>query len=452
MGTPGLLLAFGLSWVAGIAMLTPLLWNGRTTRWQILAGYGFAAGMVLTTLVMRATFAAKLGLSFSVTAAGLVLVAMVGVAATVLLRRRGVLEQTAPAEASLFEPGVWSRVLWFALLALTVLRITTLLLEAWWRPLFPWDAWQIWAPKTKIWFETRDLNNLYGHFENGYPPAINLIQVWANLGLGSWDDARMNLAWPLLLGALALAGYGQARRVGASPLAAAIVAYLLASIPMLDAHAALAGYADLPLAVTFGLAAIAFFVWVVSDDRRQLVLALLFAAMVPLYKIPGIAWSLTLAPALLIALLERMPGRKALRWVAAIVVAVLAAGAYLYARQRNFSLNFYQAHVSANSSSSFVLDNYFLLDNYHLVWYMTVAALICWWRVAIAAPLRPATTLIAAGVAFLVVSFFFTNSAKWWGDYGSINRATLHLVPALIFYLFLLSRSSLSPSVKTLPA
>ncbi|MEO8740900.1 MAG: hypothetical protein ABI537_14515 [Casimicrobiaceae bacterium] len=452
MGTPGLIAAFALSWVAGMAVLAPLLWNGRATRWQTLAGYGFAAGMVLTTLVMRITFAAKLGLSFGVTAAGLTLVAIAGIGATVLLRRRGFFNATATKEASLLEPSVWGRLLWFLLLALTALRITTLLLEAWWRPLFPWDAWQIWGPKTKIWFETRDLNNLYGHFENGYPPAINLIQVWANLGVGSWDDAKMNLAWPVLLGALALAGYGQARRVGASPLAAAVVAYLLASIPMLDAHAALAGYADLPLAVTFGLAAIAFFVWVVSDDWRQLVLALLFAAMAPLYKIPGIAWSLTLAPALLVAMLGRTPGRKALRWVATIVVAVLASGAYLYAKERNFSLNFYQAHVSVNSSSGFVLDNYFLLDNYHLVWYMTVAALICWWRAAIAAPLRPATTLIAAGVAFLVLSFFFTNSAKWWGDYGSINRATLHLVPALIFYLFLLSRSSLSPSVKTLPA
>ena len=91
-------------------------------------------------------------------------------------------------------------------------------------------------------------------FRQRLPAAINLIQVWANLGIGAWDDAKMNIAWPLLLGALALAAYGQARRVEASPLAAAVVAYLMASIPMLDAHAALAGYADLPLSVTFGLA------------------------------------------------------------------------------------------------------------------------------------------------------------------------------------------------------
>ncbi len=452
MGTFGLIIGFALSWAAGAAVLSPLLWRGASTRWTTLAGYGFAAGLLLTTLVMRATFAAKLGLSFGVTAAGLVLVAIAGIGVTVLMHRRGLLRENAELSPALPEAATWGRVLWYVLLAFTIARIATLTMEAWWRPLFPWDAWQIWGPKTKIWFETRDLNNLYGHFENGYPPAINLIQVWANLGLGAWDDARMNIAWPLLLGALALGAYGQARQAGGSPLAAAIVAYLLASIPMLDTHAALAGYADLPLAVTFGLAAIAFFVWVVTDDWRQLVLALLFAAMAPMYKIPGIAWSLTLAPALLVALLGRMPGRRAVRWVVAIVVAVLASGAYLYARQRNFALNFYQAHVSVNSSSSFVLDNYFLLDNYHLVWYMAVAALICWWRAAITMPLRPATTLIAAGAAFLVVSFFFTNSAEWWGDYGSINRATLHLVPALIFYLFLLSRSSLSPSTKTLPA
>jgi hypothetical protein len=452
MGTPGLVIGFALSWAAGAAVLSPLLWRGASTRWTTLAGYGFAAGLVLTTLVMRFTFAARLGLSFGVTAAGLVLVALSGIGVTVLMQRRGLLRDRAEPSPLLPEATAWSRALWYALLALTITRIATLTLEAWWRPLFPWDAWETWGPKTKIWFETRDLNNLYGHFDNGYPPGINLIQVWANLGLGAWDDARMNIAWPLLLGALVLAAYGQARQVGGTPLAAAIVVYLLASIPMLDAHAALAGYADLPLSVTFGLAAIAFFVWVVTDDWPQLVLAVLFAAMAPLYKIPGIAWGLTLAPALLVALLDRVPGRRALRWVVAIVIAVLVAGAYLYAKERNFTLNFYKAHLSVNSSSSFVLDNYFVLDNFHLLWYMAVAALIFWWRAAITMPLRPATTLIAAGVAFLVVSFYFTNSAAWWGDYGSINRATLHLVPALIFYLFLLSRSSLSPSTKTLPA
>ena len=449
MGSAGLGLALLLSLAAGVGALSPLLWNGAATRWSTLVGYGFAAGLVLTTLVMRATFAARLGLSFGVTAAGLVLVAVLGAGTTWFLRTRGRFRSAVETPAPVSSERGWRRLAWLVFVAMAVARIAGLALEAWWRPLFPWDAWDIWGPKTKIWFETRDLNNLYGHFDNGYPPGINLIQVWANLGLGSWDDAKMNMAWPLLLGALALAAYGQARRVGASPLAAAVVAYLLASIPILDAHAALPGYADLPLAVTFGLSAIAFFVWVVTNDARQLVLAVVFAAMTPLYKIPGVIWSLTLVPAVLVALYNRASGRKALRWTLVIVVASLAAAGYLYLKQRNFSVTLYQAHAAPNPSAGFVLDNYFLLDNYHLLWYLVVVALAVWWREAIAAALRPATTLIAAGVAFLVVSFFFTNSADWWGDYGTINRATIHLAPALVFYLFLISRASNSTAATT---
>ena len=449
MGTSGLALAMVLSAAAGAAVLSPLLWNGTATRWQTLIGYGFAGGLVLTTLIMRAAFAAKLGLSFGMTAAGLVLVAAGGVLANRLLRKRGLAslsEATAPAAR---ETG-WRRLAWFALIGLALVRVATISLETWWRPLFPWDAWDIWGPKTKIWFETRDLNNFYGHFDNGYPPAINLVQIWANLGLGTWDDAKMNIAWPLLLAALVLAAYGQARSIGASPLAAAVVSYLLASLPILDAHAALAGYADLPLAVTFGLAAIAFFVWVVTHDRRQLVLALLFAALTPLYKIPGAIWSLTMIPALLVALYDRASGRKALRWTIPIIIVGLLAGAYVYARQRDFAMTLYQAHFAPNPTSGIVLENYLVLDNYHLVWYLLAAALLLWWRAAIAKTMRPATVLIASGLGFLAVSFFFTNSVEWWGDYGTLNRATLHFAPALVFYLFLISRTSISLN-KTTP-
>ena len=87
MGNIGLALTLLLSLAAGVAVLSPLLWNGAATRWQTLVGYGFAAGLVLTTLIMRAGFAARLGLSFGVTAAGLVLATAIGAAATLLLRR-----------------------------------------------------------------------------------------------------------------------------------------------------------------------------------------------------------------------------------------------------------------------------------------------------------------------------------------------------------------------------
>jgi hypothetical protein len=451
VGNTGLALALLVSTAAGVAVLLPWLSGDTPCPWQTILGYGFACGQVLTTLVIRACFAAKLGLSFGATATVLAFIATVGLALALWIRkRRKVTAALVQFQIQMPEQG-WRRWAWLLFVALILVRLTGLALEAWWRPLFPWDAWEIWGPKTKIWFESGDLNNFYGHFDNGYPPAINLIQIWANLGLGAWDDAKMNIAWPLLLGALALGGYGQALRLGASPLSAAIVSYLLVSAPILDAHAALAGYADLPLAVVFGLAAIAFFAWAITNDTRQLVLSIAFASMAPLFKIPGVIWSLMLVPGILVAFFQRSSGVKALRWAAAAVVAGLIAAAYLYAKQRNFALTLYQAHVEPNAASGFVFDNYFLLDNYHLLWYFVVAALVVWWRHALSSTLRPATAFVAACVAFLAVSFFFTNSAEWWGDYGSINRATIHLVPALVFYLFLISRGSTSLNKTTLP-
>ena len=114
MGNLGLALAMTLSAVAGAAVLSPVLWNGAATRWQTLIGYGFAGGLVLTTLIMRAGFAAKLGLSFGVTAAGLIVVAAGGVFAHRLLRKWGVITPIVESSTEASRETGWRRRAWFA--------------------------------------------------------------------------------------------------------------------------------------------------------------------------------------------------------------------------------------------------------------------------------------------------------------------------------------------------
>ena len=447
MGAAGLVVALALSTAAGVALLLPLATAGRGLNWQAVLGYGLAGGLTLTTLLMRGASALGLGLGFGVTAASLGAITAAGLGVAWWLPRHPVNRLDVTARPVVAEAGLartpWRTVLWILFVGLATVRVAGIALETWWRPLFPWDAWDIWAPKTKIWFFSRDLGNFYGHFDNGYPPAINLIQLWSSLGLGTWDDARMNMAWPLMLGALGLAAYGQARAVGATPLVASITAWAMTSLPILNVHAVLAGYADLPLAVVYGMAAMALIVWSITGSWQQLVLAVAFAAMPPLYKIPGVIWSLTLVPAALVALLVRAPRRTALRWAVGLVALTIVAGAYLYARHRNFALTLYQAQVRPHDSTGFITDNYLILGNYHLLWYALLVAVLLCARQAVSAALRPATVLLATGLGFLAASFFFTNSAQWWGDYGTINRATLHFAPLVVFYLCVLSRASL---------
>ena len=84
--------------------------------------------------------------------------------------------------------------------------------------------------------------------------------------------------WLLMLVALALAAYGAFRDAAIRPLGALIGAYLVASLPLLDTHAALAGYADLMLAGVYTCAALALHRWVQRRDGKHYALG---AALIP---------------------------------------------------------------------------------------------------------------------------------------------------------------------------
>src|SRR5262249_36781767 len=169
----------------------------------------------------------------------------------------------------------------------------------------------------------------------GYPGTVPLLQVWSSIALGRWDDSLVNWPWLSFGIALALVFYGQLREAGRGPLFAMAGAYLACSLPFVDTHTALAGYADLPLAVYFGAAAIALWRWCVNRDIRQLVLAVALAAACPLVKNPGWVWLATLVPALIVTLLPKLGLRVVLGLWAAAAIGLLvlakqggAIGAY----------------------------------------------------------------------------------------------------------------------------
>jgi len=111
--------------------------------------------------------------------------------------------------------------------------------------------------------------------------------------------------------------YGQARLWGASALTALVFTWLLLSLPLLDTHVALAGYADLWLAAVFGLAAIAFFP--MGAEWRPPAGGVGGAARLacPLIKLEGAVWLLLFIPALMAA---RLRG-----WLLLALVVVAAA-------------------------------------------------------------------------------------------------------------------------------
>jgi hypothetical protein len=364
--------------------------------------------------------------------------------------RRGTLPTAAPwrtgarALVAPVELSGAARVLWWLLIAWFVVRFALLGVEVASRPLYPWDAWLQWATKARVWYELGQMTpfaraaewmagngSVYFDASPEYPPTMPLLQVWSCIAMGRWDDVLMNWPWWQIAVALSLAMYGGLRALGASPLAAIVGAFLVASLPLANVHVALAGYADLPLAAYYTTAVLAFLRWNRIRDWPDAVLVIWLLVAATQVKNPGIAWAATLLPALAVALSPRHGKR-----VAAILFGVAIVGLLVLARV-DFTLFNYRLHLEFDPAWSALGASFFLLGNWHLLWYGAIAAALLAWRQLLSPSLAPLTVIVAAGVLFLFVVFGFTNARAWVADQTSINRATLHLAPVIVLFMVL---------------
>lgn len=425
----------------------------------MLLGYGFLLGLLATVALMQLIDALGLSQSFVFIAAMLGLLTALGVWLSRGASRPGGDEDFAPGWQS---QAAWPRIVFAVVLVLILVRLASLGLEIYWRPLFPWDAWTVWAVKSRVWFELKQLVpfvdsstwlNHPGQFYTVegwyYPATVPLIATWAGLGLGRWDSSLVNLPWLLCAIALALGFYGQSRVWGISPLVSLIFTYLLISLPLLNAHVALAGYADLWLATTYGLAGMAFLQWLRTRDRRQGILALLLALACATIKVEGATWMLTFLPALLIACLPPM--------IALAVFGLALGGAVIWWLTGGFTLQIPQLgmvvltpeliqipfigrfELTVEIDWQPFIANFLVLGNWHLLWFLAIAiVIIASPRIIKQRPLLAGGVLILSGFLMLSVLFFFTSAASWATDYTALNRLFMHMVPLLMFYLLTL--------------
>jgi len=236
----------------------------------------------------------------------------------------------------------------------------------------------------------------------------------------------MNWPWLLTLLALTLAIYGVLRDQCLGQLAALTSAYLVASMPLVGVHVALAGYADLLLAAVYALAALTLYRWTRIRDRRDAWLAAALAVCCPLIKTLGVGWALTLLAGIAVAL---MPSRGVK--VVAIALAVVGLG-LLSIGQLGFTGLSRQLALAFQSSWSSLAQNELLFANWHLFWYAAIALVVFGGRRLVRAPLAPLAMIAAAGVGLLIVVFAYPGLVALAGDYTTVNRATLHVAPLLV--------------------
>lgn len=467
------LLAWILPLLAGTGLWSLLAGTRRRGDWAAAVGTGLFLGLFLA-----AFGASRLARGDTVQAFATV-APWLGVAGAlfwgiVLVRSLRVGRGTAvlPPEARLDR---LARGLWWLLLALVLIHLLLVGEEASLRPVFPWDAWSAWAVKAKTWMLIGKADPyvpmsewLAGSDASlrtlatwNYPEMLAWIEVWFASAAGGWNEPLVNLAWTGALAAFVLAAYGSWRGFGLSPPIAMMLAYALASLPLLDVHAALAGYADLWLAATLGLATLAWTRWLLHREHGQWLLGVGLALLLPAIKLEGAVWALLFSA---VVVLERLPPRWGPRIAAvvavAVIIGVLAGGLTLpmlglgWVRVSWGSVEIPGVATYAltwHPVGREMLDSLFSLPNWHLLWYAFPLLLVVRWRILCEdRAVRLLGLLVLMQMIFLFGLFFFTGAAAWAKDFTSANRLILHVVPTVFVLAALLLRGvSINPVVPT---
>lgn len=464
----GFLVSLFLPWIVGVLWLRRLWPQARSPE---LLGYGYLVGILITTLLLRLWGSAGLELQFFPIAATLLAVSALSFVLA---------EPTAQSLSATSSPdsggdtqtkegmsGLWSwkNLMFTVFLSLLLWRFVILVEDNLLRPLFSWDSWMNWAPKARVWFELghlapyvspqawlegASLNGAYtiGNSEAwNYPITVPLILLWSALGMDAWHDDLVKIPWVLCGVALGLGVFGQLRNFGISRTPSILAVYLLLSMPYLEIHLLLGGYAEIWLATALCFGFLAYLRWRDTRNPVDLGLALLFIVFCTLTKKPGMIWGGMLALTILVEVLPR-------RVLMVIAAAIIAFAVFVFSAEGvgfsihaigdfqltadGITLPYLGSHPwTFTDVSAPLFDSLFMSSNWHLFWYAATALVLFSAftgrvRLEYAGPLFFIVVLVAT---FVLIFFFVPKYSHDAINRTTLNRAILHLAPTIFVFL-----------------
>lgn len=456
------LLAWLAPWVLGSGIVVLAAGRPRDhAGWCALLGLGWLLGMLLTASLL--TLAHGLASPQAVVPRLAPWLLVIGV---VLCLGAWRWRRSAGLQAGNPQPASWAwRVLGAVLLALLAWHGWLLFAEATARPLFPWDAWLVWSIKPKTWFLLDQWVPFVGFPEwlgsaspalhtdavPAYPELLGHLELWFASGAGCWCDPAYTSVWPALWLAMLVGGYGLLRTLGCGFGPALLACFALGSLPMVNTHAALAGYADLWLAAAFAFALLCWLHWQRCRRAGWLIVALALGLSLPAIKVEGGVWMILWLAVLAVGLLPRRWRRGELFGAAALLVLLVLGVAFgglglplpgigwVHVDGNHLQItDLSDLSLGWHPVGGAVLESLLTIPNWHLLFWLAPVVLAWRWRT-----LRTSTGLglmalcLLGGTTFLFVLFFLTGAGAWASDYSSINRLLLQMVPALVFLLAL---------------
>ncbi len=454
-----LVAAYLLPWITGAVWLIWLeSFSGQTpiVNWPRVLGYGFFLGNFISAAAIVIVYALLEQLSVSLVTGVLIGLSLLGIFLIWHRHRRQRFEFITPY-TPLDGNSKWLALL---LLALIILHLVLAAADVLSRPLLPWDAWTTWTYRAKIWFLNQELSpmvspeNWFAATDPGtytitafaYPPVVSLIQLWPVQVYGAWNDSLALLPGMLAGIAIALGLYGQGRSLAWPPLMMLAAVYMLLSLPLLDAHLALPGYADLWLSGFAGLGFVALLQWTQSRNKSQLMLGLLFLLLGMMIKREGVIWGVG---GILFVIAYLLPWKLLLALVAGLVLAVVsghsllelpilgklgyADGVFYLAQRGMYTLQLQDV-------SAAVATNLFFHASWSLLYFYLLGALLLLLLPVCARIRWTVLWFVLLISAVITVLFFLSAEGRWARDSTALNRIMIQVLPALLFSMLMVWR------------
>ena len=343
------------------------------------------------------------------------------------------------------------------LLGLLLIHLSLILANSVFRPTFPWDAFTTWMYASKAWVLSDSITELVyaptwlskvdslGHpmYASHYPQTLSTHTAALSALSGAWRPLVPGLTWAACWIAIILMTGGAIKSASGNQPIALIGVYMMGSLPLLNAHAALAGYADIWMVLCSGGGLMMLLVWSQLKTPQFLYLSLMLLLAGAVIKAEGWIWAgmggvfllhqyflgrrnyilmllffgLSLASMVALDITEISLGPAGFWGFSADQISVGVLGSYA-TRPYNALPNYYAALINE--------------PNFHLLGVVYLASLlvISFKLRRGAAPFWLMSCLIIGSQSII----FGLSSFSEYAESGTaINRLLLHFVPVFVF-------------------
>lgn len=207
------------------------------------------------------------------------------------------------------------------------------------RPLSAWDSWSIWLLKSKIFFIDGLIKpEIFTYVESDYPLAISLTGTFIYQVIGRVDDTSVLLLFFSFYLMLGIALFFSMRKYTGSTLAMTFTFLFLATQNILRHGGRYeAGQADLALGFYFFISAVLLYRYIITKERKSLLLCNICLGITALIKNEGITFVIIAQVIIIIQVLKTKKYKDILFSLLCIVPIV---DWYIYKEVINMPKNF----------------------------------------------------------------------------------------------------------------